>query len=82
MKFSANAESEINFAHNIYEANISLAVRRISLKKPRSMNEVFMAGEYGFEPQQTESESVVLPLHYSPTAKEIIYQQVPIVKSF
>ena len=26
----------------------------------------FLAGEQGFEPQQTESESVVLPLHNSP----------------
>jgi hypothetical protein len=25
-----------------------------------------MAGELGFEPRQTESESVVLPLHHSP----------------
>src|SRR5215472_11754368 len=27
-----------------------------------------LAGEPGFEPRQTESESVVLPLHHSPTA--------------
>ncbi len=27
----------------------------------------FVAGELGFEPRQTESESVVLPLHHSPT---------------
>ena len=26
-----------------------------------------LAGEPGFEPRQTESESVVLPLHHSPT---------------
>jgi hypothetical protein len=25
-----------------------------------------LAGELGFEPRQTESESVVLPLHHSP----------------
>ena len=29
--------------------------------------EVWLAGELGFEPRQTESESVVLPLHHSPT---------------
>jgi hypothetical protein len=28
-----------------------------------------LAGEPGFEPRQTESESVVLPLHHSPTAE-------------
>src|SRR4030088_2772688 len=26
----------------------------------------YVAGELGFEPRQTESESVVLPLHHSP----------------
>jgi hypothetical protein len=26
----------------------------------------YLAGELGFEPRQTESESVVLPLHHSP----------------
>jgi hypothetical protein len=26
----------------------------------------WLAGELGFEPRQTESESVVLPLHHSP----------------
>jgi hypothetical protein len=26
-----------------------------------------LAGELGFEPRQTESESVVLPLHHSPS---------------
>src|SRR4051812_23550052 len=29
-----------------------------------------MAGELGFEPRQTESESVVLPLHHSPRIAE------------
>src|SRR4051794_23233822 len=28
-----------------------------------------LAGELGFEPRQTESESVVLPLHHSPIFK-------------
>src|SRR6516164_2615277 len=27
---------------------------------------ILLAGELGFEPRQTESESVVLPLHHSP----------------
>jgi hypothetical protein len=27
---------------------------------------LWLAGELGFEPRQTESESVVLPLHHSP----------------
>ncbi len=30
-----------------------------------------LAGELGFEPRQTESESVVLPLHHSPKAIDI-----------
>jgi hypothetical protein len=33
-----------------------------------------LAGELGFEPRQTESESVVLPLHHSPS-KHLIYQR-------
>ena len=35
-----------------------------------------MAGELGFEPRQTESESVVLPLHHSPTAPAIIPKHI------
>ena len=31
-----------------------------------SVAAVSLAGELGFEPRQTESESVVLPLHHSP----------------
>ena len=31
-----------------------------------NFSELFLAGELGFEPRQTESESVVLPLHHSP----------------
>src|ERR1700722_17592808 len=34
---------------------------------------VKLAGELGFEPRQTESESVVLPLHHSPP-KQLILQ--------
>jgi hypothetical protein len=30
------------------------------------INALLVAGELGFEPRQTESESVVLPLHHSP----------------
>ena len=30
-----------------------------------------MAGELGFEPRLTESESAVLPLNYSPLARQI-----------
>src|SRR5665647_3734313 len=30
-----------------------------------------LAGELGFEPRQTESESVVLPLHHSPILKQL-----------
>src|SRR3954454_4799950 len=33
---------------------------------PNIFNILLMAGELGFEPRQTESESVVLPLHHSP----------------
>ena len=35
-----------------------------------------MAGEEGFEPSQTESESVVLPLHNSPSNRFPIYYLV------
>src|SRR6516165_10487279 len=35
---------------------------------------VRLAGEPGFEPRQTESESVVLPLHHSPS-KRLISQR-------
>ena len=33
----------------------------------RQLHLVKLAGELGFEPKLTESKSVVLPLHYSPT---------------
>jgi hypothetical protein len=33
-------------------------------------NKWWLAGELGFEPRQTESESVVLPLHHSPRITE------------
>ena len=32
-----------------------------------------LAGELGFEPRQTESESVVLPLHHSPSKPLILH---------
>ena len=44
--------------------------------KGREMREVLIlqgfivAGELGFEPRQTESESVVLPLHHSPITSD------------
>ena len=37
----------------------------LNTKKPAVHNYRFLAAEIGFEPIQTESESVVLPLHYS-----------------
>src|ERR1700686_4888914 len=37
-----------------------------------------LAGELGFEPRQTESESVVLPLHHSPR----IYKRIQYVIRF
>jgi hypothetical protein len=45
---------------------------------PKSL--ILLAGELGFEPRQTESESVVLPLHYSPMdyqTNSILYGIVP-----
>ena len=36
------------------------------MKKSKPIGLDFLAGEEGFEPSQTESESVVLPLHNSP----------------
>jgi hypothetical protein len=35
-----------------------------------NFNYLALAGELGFEPRQTESESVVLPLHHSPRIAE------------
>src|SRR6266849_279529 len=37
----------------------------------RKFNQLRLAGELGFEPRQTESESVVLPLHHSPQVADI-----------
>jgi len=39
-------------------------------EEPVSKYEARLAGELGFEPRQTESESVVLPLHHSPINTE------------
>src|SRR5439155_14568698 len=36
------------------------------MRRARGRLEEKLAGELGFEPRQTESESVVLPLHHSP----------------
>ena len=41
-----------------------------------------MAGDPGFEPGQTESESVVLPLHKSPRTSYIILSKITLVNSF
>ena len=38
-------------------------------KIQRTRNEIKLAGELGFEPRLTESESAVLPLNYSPTVR-------------
>ena len=49
--------------------------RRISLKKALDeASAFFMAAELGFEPRQTESESVVLPLHNSATNSDYYTQ--------
>ncbi len=42
------------------------AIREPELKVPIHLNELEMAGELGFEPRFSESESDVLPLNYSP----------------
>lgn len=39
----------------------------LCVKKASSKSLLFLAAEEGFEPSQTESESVVLPLHNSAT---------------
>lgn len=41
-----------------------------------------LAAELGFEPRQTESESVVLPLHNSASARDIIVYHQELVKHF
>lgn len=38
-------------------------------RSPSAFAEGLLAGDEGFEPSQTESESGVLPLHKSPTNK-------------
>lgn len=38
--------------------------------------EKVLAGEPGFEPRLTESESVVLPLNYSPTQRSGVFRFV------
>jgi hypothetical protein len=38
-------------------------------KTTNDFNLSLLAGELGFEPRQTESESVVLPLHHSPSKR-------------
>ena len=43
-----------------------LAIREPELKVPIHLKELEMAGEPGFEPRFSESESDVLPLNYSP----------------
>ena len=43
--------------------------RKWEIKKALSFHWVLLAGDEGFEPSQTESESGVLPLHKSPTNK-------------
>ena len=42
------------------------------MKKSKSFDLDFLAGDEGFEPSQTESESVVLPLHKSPVTQRMI----------
>ncbi len=45
-------------------------------RKPKQLKILPVAGELGFEPRQTESESVVLPLHHSPTAATAIPKRI------
>ena len=44
--------------------------RRRFIKWGKLRRSFWLAGELGFEPRQTESESVVLPLHHSPINTE------------
>jgi hypothetical protein len=41
------------------------------LAQKRKIPDQSMAGELGFEPRLTESESAVLPLNYSPMVRQI-----------
>jgi hypothetical protein len=41
-------------------------IRAVDLRRQSGSAFFGLAGELGFEPRQTESESVVLPLHHSP----------------
>ena len=51
------------------------------MKKSKSFDLDFLAGDEGFEPSQTESESVVLPLHKSPSDLIIITEVSVFVNS-
>jgi hypothetical protein len=50
----------------ICNANIVFCSGRF-LKLPRAVSNLILAGELGFEPRFSESESDVLPLNYSPS---------------
>ena len=50
----------------VCSANIDFYSGRF-LKLPRAISNLMLAGELGFEPRFSESESDVLPLNYSPT---------------
>jgi hypothetical protein len=45
------------------------------MKFGNAPRDLHLAGELGFEPRLTESESAVLPLNYSPTIR-LIYQEL------
>ena len=59
-----NITHEVNISDKV---NISCPQGKHRSKKPNTnVLGFFVAGDEGFEPSQTESESVVLPLHKSP----------------
>jgi len=52
-----------------FEPSTLALARRCSTTEPRPQTYEIMAGDLGFEPRMTESESVALPLGESPKSK-------------
>jgi hypothetical protein len=61
-RISANSDGQIGKSNEGHESGMEGQKPSFSAKKGRKRR----TGEQGFEPQLTEPESVVLPLHYSP----------------
>ena len=72
----AGVEPTASWSRTKRSTKLSYTPKIIRLKSactaPQKRVQAFLAAELGFEPRQTESESAVLPLHNSATAKSIL----------